>query len=199
MNVQCHACIGGTSIGEDIRKVDYGQYVVSGTPGPVVDMIGGCHLCTRNIEILLDEADDMYRYLPPATQVGGALYAPLPYFRMMCWILIKRDELTVEGIKRFFVLTPEFSRHGEMARKEHDAIMAEFRGGSSRVLIATEVSARGIEVEQLSLPRTFSYRHPISNWVVTIEDVRILRDIGMFYSAQIVCFPNTVHIIQKKR
>ncbi|KAF9502805.1 hypothetical protein BS47DRAFT_1356708 [Hydnum rufescens UP504] len=45
-------------------------------------------------------------------------------------------------------LTPEFSRHGEMARKEHDAIMAEFRGGSSRVLIATEVSARGIEVEQ---------------------------------------------------
>ncbi|KAG8858022.1 RNA helicase [Serendipita sp. 411] len=27
MNVQCHACIGGTSIGEDIRKLDYGQHV----------------------------------------------------------------------------------------------------------------------------------------------------------------------------
>ena len=25
MNVQCHACIGGQSIGEDIRKLDYGQ------------------------------------------------------------------------------------------------------------------------------------------------------------------------------
>ena len=35
MNVQCHACIGGTNIGEDIRKLDYGQHVVSGTPGRV--------------------------------------------------------------------------------------------------------------------------------------------------------------------
>jgi len=33
MNVQCHACIGGHSIGEDIQKLDYGQHVVSGTPG----------------------------------------------------------------------------------------------------------------------------------------------------------------------
>ena len=35
MNVQCHACIGGTNIGEDMRKLDYGQHVVSGTPGRV--------------------------------------------------------------------------------------------------------------------------------------------------------------------
>ena len=39
MNVQCHACIGGTNVGEDIRKLDYGQHVVSGTPGRVADMI----------------------------------------------------------------------------------------------------------------------------------------------------------------
>ena len=24
MNVQCHACIGGKSIGEDVRRLDYG-------------------------------------------------------------------------------------------------------------------------------------------------------------------------------
>ena len=35
MSVQCHACIGGTNVGEDIRKLDYGQHVVSGTPGRV--------------------------------------------------------------------------------------------------------------------------------------------------------------------
>lgn len=35
MNVQCHVCIGGTNIGEDIRKLDFGQHVVSGTPGRV--------------------------------------------------------------------------------------------------------------------------------------------------------------------
>ena len=39
MSVQCHACIGGTNIGEVIRKLDYGQHVVSGTPGRVFGMI----------------------------------------------------------------------------------------------------------------------------------------------------------------
>lgn len=29
MNVQCHACIGGKSIGEDIRRLDYGVQVTS--------------------------------------------------------------------------------------------------------------------------------------------------------------------------
>lgn len=29
MNVQCHACIGGKSIGEDIRRLDYGVQVCS--------------------------------------------------------------------------------------------------------------------------------------------------------------------------
>ena len=38
MSVQCHACIGGTNIGEDIRKLDYGQHIVSGTPGRVFGM-----------------------------------------------------------------------------------------------------------------------------------------------------------------
>ena len=43
MSVQCHACIGGTNVGEDIRKLDYGQHVVSGTPGRV---FGELLICT---------------------------------------------------------------------------------------------------------------------------------------------------------
>ena len=39
MSVQCHACIGGTNVGEDIRKLDYGQHVVAGTPGRVFGKI----------------------------------------------------------------------------------------------------------------------------------------------------------------
>ena len=35
MSIQCHACIGGTNVGEDMRKLDYGQHVISGTPGRV--------------------------------------------------------------------------------------------------------------------------------------------------------------------
>ncbi|KAF8341247.1 ATP-dependent RNA helicase FAL1, partial [Cantharellus anzutake] len=268
MNVQCHACIGGTSIGEDIRKLDYGQHVVSGTPGRVYDMIRRRHLRTKTVKMLvLDEADellnkgfrdqiyDVYRYLPPNTQVV-LLSATLPYDVLEMTtkfmtdpirILVKRDELTLEGIKQFFVavekeewkfdtlcdlydtltitqavifcntrrkvdwLTEKMraanftvsSMHGEMAQKERDAIMSEFRGGSSRVLITTDVWARGIDVQQVSLVINYDLPSNRENYIhrigrsgrfgrkgvainfVTIEDVRILRDIEQYYSTQI--------------
>ena len=79
MSVQCHSCIGGKSIGEDIRRLDHGVHIVSGTPGRVFDMIRRQNLRTRGIKVLvLDEADEMlpqgfkeqiydiYRYLPRA-------------------------------------------------------------------------------------------------------------------------------------
>lgn len=53
MNVQVHACIGGRSIGEDIRKLEYGVHVVSGTPGRVYDMIKRRTLRTRAIKMLI--------------------------------------------------------------------------------------------------------------------------------------------------
>jgi ATP-dependent RNA helicase len=53
MNVQCHACIGGTSVGEDIRKLEAGQQVVSGTPGRVFDMIRRRNLRTKDIKVKL--------------------------------------------------------------------------------------------------------------------------------------------------
>ena len=124
MNVQCHVCIGGTSIGEDIRKLKYGQHVVSGTPGRVFDMIRRWSLRTRNIKMfVLDEADellnkgfkdqiyDVYRYLPPATQVV-VLNATLRYDVLEMTtkfmsdpirILVKHTKLMLEGIKQFFV------------------------------------------------------------------------------------------------
>ena len=124
LSIQCHCCIGGTSIGEDIRKLDYGQHMVSGTPGRVFDMIQRRNLRTRAIKMfILDESDEMlnqgfkeqiydvYRYLPPGTQVV-LLSATLPveilqmttkFMTDPIRILVKRDELTLEGIKQFFV------------------------------------------------------------------------------------------------
>ena len=124
MNIQCHACIGGTKVGEDIKKLDYGQHVVSGTPGRVFDMIKRRNLRTRDIKLLiLDEADqlldfgfknqiyDIYRHLPHSTQVV-LLSATLPqdvldltakFMTDPIRILVKRDELTLEGISQFFV------------------------------------------------------------------------------------------------
>jgi ATP-dependent RNA helicase len=216
MSVQCHACIGGTSIGDDMRKLDYGQHIVSGTPGRVFDMIRRKNLRTRHIKMLiLDEADEMlsrgfreqiydvYRYLPPGVQVV-LLSATLPHDVLELTkkfmsdpvrILVKRDELTLEGIKQFFVAVEKeewkfdtlcdlydtltitqavmfcntrkkvdwlaeqmreanftvAAMHGDMPQAERDAIMQEFRQGNSRVLITTDIWARGIDVQQVSL------------------------------------------------
>ena len=43
------------------------------------------------------------------------------------------------------------SMHGDMPQKERDAIMEEFRKGATRVLITTDVWARGLDVQQVSL------------------------------------------------
>lgn len=264
MNVQCHACIGGTSVGEDIRKLEYGQHIVSGTPGRVFDMIRRRHLRTKNIKMLiLDESDellnmgfkdqiyDIYRYLPPATQVV-LVSATLPHDVLEMTtkfmtdpvrILVKRDELTLEGIKQFFVavekedwkfdtlcdlydtltitqavifcntrrkvdwLTERMrennfqvsSMHGEMQQRERDAIMSEFRQGSSRVLITTDVWARGIDVQNVSLVINYDLPSNRENYIhrigrsgrfgrkgvainfVTNDDVKILRDIEQYY------------------
>jgi ATP-dependent RNA helicase len=124
MSVRCHACIGGKSVGEDIKRLEHGVHVVSGTPGRVFDMIQRRHLATKNISMLvLDEADEMlnrgfkeqiydiYRYLPPSTQVV-LVSATLPqeildmtrkFMNSPLKVLVKRDELTLEGIKQFFV------------------------------------------------------------------------------------------------
>jgi len=85
--------------------------------------------------------------------------------------------------------------HGEMPQKERDSIMQDFRQGNSRVLISTDVWARGIDVQQVSLVINYDLPSNRENYIhrigrsgrfgrkgvainfVTSEDVRILRDI----------------------
>ncbi|KAK9463859.1 P-loop containing nucleoside triphosphate hydrolase protein [Lipomyces oligophaga] len=275
MNIQCHACIGGTSISEDIRKLDYGQHIISGTPGRVADMIRRRNLRTRHVKMLiLDEADelldrgfkdqiyDVYRYLPPTTQVV-VVSATLPHDVLDLTskfttdpirILIKRDELTLEGLKQYFIAVEKeewkfdtlcdlyetltitqavifcntrakvdwlsdkmreanftvAAMHGDMPQKERDSIMQDFRQGNSRVLISTDVWARGLDVQQVSL--VINYDLPLNreNYIhrigrsgrfgrkgvaisfVTKEDIAILRDIEQYYSTQIDEMPMNV-------
>ena len=275
MSVQVHSCIGGKSIGEDIRRLDYGVHVVSGTPGRVFDMIRRQNLRTRNIKtLILDEADEMlskgfkeqiydiYRYLPPATQVilisatmpHEVLEMTTKFMSDPVRVLVKRDELTLEGIKQFFVavereewkldtlcdlydtltitqavifvntkhkadyLTEQMRdknftvscMHGDMPQKEREAIMAEFRNGDSRVLIVTDVWARGLDVQQVSLVINYDLPNNRENYIhrigrsgrygrkgvainfVKSDDIRILRDIEQYYSTQIDEMPMNV-------
>ena len=49
--------------------------------------------------------------------------------------------------KRDFTVS---ATHGDMDQNTRDVIMREFRSGSTRVLITTDLLARGIDVQQVS-------------------------------------------------
>lgn len=275
MGAECHACVGGTNVREDMEKLRSGCHVVVGTPGRVFDMINRGAFKTDNMKMfVLDEADEMlsrgfreqiydvFQLLPTETQVV-LLSATMPpdvlevttkFMREPVRILVKRDELTLEGIKQFYVAVEkeewkldtlsdlyetvtitqavifcntrrkvdwltdklharEFTvsaMHGDMSQEQREVIMKEFRSGSSRVLITTDLLARGIDVQQVSLVINYdlpanreNYLHRIGRGgrfgrkgvainFVTSEDVRMLRDIESFYNTQIEEMPMNV-------
>jgi len=39
MGVTCHACIGGTNVRDDMKRLEAGAQIVVGTPGRVYDML----------------------------------------------------------------------------------------------------------------------------------------------------------------
>ena len=97
-----------------------------------------------------------------------------------------------------------------MNQEDRERVMEEFRSGSSRVLIATDLWGRGIDVQQVSLVICYDlplnrelYIHRIGrsgrfgrkgvaiNFVKS-EDVRALHDIERFYSTRIAEMPANV-------
>lgn len=87
------------------------------------------------------------------------------------------------------------SMHGKNTADERSNVMKEFRTGSSRVLISTDLLCRGIDIQQVSLVINFdmplqkeSYIHRIGRSgrfgrkgvainFVTPQDVRFLEEI----------------------
>ena len=275
MNIQCHACIGGTNVREDMARLGDGAQVVVGTPGRVYDMINRGAFRTDKLKMFcLDEADEMlsrgfkdqmyevFQLLPQDTQVV-LLSATMPedvlavtkkFMRDPVRILVKRDELTLEGIKQFYIgvekeewkfetltdlyetvtitqavifcntrrkvdwLTEQLhsqeftvsAMHGDMDQQQREVIMREFRSGSSRVLITTDLLARGIDVQQVSLVINYDMPANRENYIhrigrggrfgrkgvainfVTVDDVRMLRDIEQFYNTHIEEMPMNV-------
>lgn len=272
LKVQCHACVGGTIVRDDVHKLKAGVHMVVGTPGRVFDMIDKKALLTNKIKLfILDEADEMlsrgfkgqihevFRRMPPDVQV--ALFsATMPneilelttkFMRSPKRILVKKDELTLEGIKQFYVMIDKedykfdtlcdlyesvtitqaiiycntrrkvdmltskmqerdftvSSMHGDMGQNERDLIMREFRSGSTRVLITTDLLARGIDVQQVSL--VINYDLPMSpdNYIhrigrsgrfgrkgvainfLTPMDMECMKNIENYYNTQIEEMP----------
>ncbi|XP_055832056.1 eukaryotic initiation factor 4A-2-like [Solanum dulcamara] len=285
LGVKVHACVGGTSVREDQRILQSGVHVVVGTPGRVFDMLRRQSLRPDHIKMfILDEADqmlsrgfkdqrpkivgiyDIFQLLPPKIQVGvfsatmspEALEITRKFMNKPVRILVKRDELTLEGIKHFYVnvdkeewkletlcdlyetlaisqsvifvntrrkvdwLTDKMrgldhtvsATHGDMDQNTRDIIMREFRSGSSRVLITTDLLARGIDVQQVSLVINYdlptqpeNYLHRIGRSgrfgrkgvainFVTEDEETMLFDIQKFYNVVIEELPdNVAHLL----
>jgi translation initiation factor 4A len=279
LNVRCHSCIGGTKVRDDIVKLQNGVHTVVGTPGRVYDMICRGYLKVDYIQtFVLDEADEMlsrgfkdqiydiFTTLPETVQVGlfsatmpnEALEITQKFMNNPVRILVKKDELTLEGIKQFYIavekeewkldtlcdlydtlnitqavifcntrrkvdwLTDRMrekdftvsSTHGDISQKERDIILNEFRTGSSRVLITTDLLARGIDVQQVSLVINYDLPKSLDNYIHRIgrsgrfgrkgvainfvpdQDAQALKELEKFYQTQIEEMPaNVVDLI----
>merc|ERR1712211_187037 len=209
-----------------------------------------------------DQIYDIFVTLPPTIQVclfsatmpPEALEITEKFMQKPIRILVKKDELTLEGIQQFHIavereewkldtlcdlydtlnisqavifcntrrkvewltdkmLQKDFvvsSTHGDISQQERDVVLNEFRTGSSRVLITTDLLARGIDVQQVSLvinydlPRNLeSYLHRIGRSgrfgrkgvainFTTSRDVRMMKAIERHYQTQIEEMPMNI-------
>eukprot|EP00917_Polyrhabdina_sp_WS-2016_P002691 GHVP01005796.1.p1 GENE.GHVP01005796.1~~GHVP01005796.1.p1 ORF type:complete len:390 (-),score=70.97 GHVP01005796.1:760-1929(-) len=222
LNINVRHFVGGTPRRDDISELEKGVHLAIGTPGRIADLIQNSPRFFDKIRLfVLDEADEMLNRgfkdqirdilmsLPKDIQI--ALFsATMPpetldlaekSLKQPKKILIKNDELTLEGIRQFYVkidtsggahpdelkfgalkdlystmavasaiiyvnsrrkvdiLASQMDRldftvsrmHGEMQASERRQVMNEFRSGTTRVLITTDLLARGIDVHQVSM------------------------------------------------
>jgi len=272
LKLRCHLCIGGTARRDDVERLREGQHMVVGTPGRIYDLVEKKCLKVDDLRaLILDEADEMlscgfadqvyriFKTLPAAVQVC-LFSATMPpeildmtkkFMRDPVRILVKKDELTLEGIQQFYVaiekedwkletlcdlyetltvtqsiiycntrrkvdfLESEMSKrdftvsviHADLDQEARNLVMRQFRSGSSRVLISTDLLARGIDVQQVSLVINYDLPHRTENYLhrigrsgrfgrkgaainfVTDRDVRCMRDIERHYETQIEELP----------
>lgn len=272
MNIQTHACVGGKNVGDDVKKLQQGQHIISGTPGRVVDIIKRQQLNTRRTKMLiLDEADELftkgfkeqiyeiYKVLPSSVQVvvvsatisKEVLEMTNKFTTNPVKILVKRDEISLKGIKQYHIqcekedwkfdtlcdlydsltitqavifcnkkskvnwLAEEMRKanftvvaiHGDLKQDDRDRIMNDFRTGNSRVLISTDVWARGIDVQQVSLVINYDLPMDKENYIhrigrsgrfgrngtainlISRDDIDDMKDIEKFYSIKIKEMP----------
>jgi len=254
-------------------------HIICGCPGRVYDMMRRDKISCKKIKlIILDEADEMlssgfkeqvyniFQYLDTNVQV--ALFsATLPesinhiidkIMRNPVRITVKREQLTLEGIKQFFValdddrqkyLTlknlfsyinlsqciiycnsvrrvqdlyeamcedefPVCRIHSNMDKADRNKAFNDFKTGNSRVLISSNVTARGIDIQQVSVVINFdlpkcvnTYLHRIGRsgrWgrkgvginFITRRDIYHIKKIEEHYSTQIVELPADLSFLQ---
>jgi translation initiation factor 4A len=269
-------CVGGTEMRRDTLTLrNENVKVVVGTPGRLYAMLERGTIAPRAIRMLvIDEADEMLSRgfvdqveailvtLPSSAQICmfsatltlQSLELADRVMRNPVRILVKQDELTLDGIKQFYVaikrqqwkletlmdlyavlsisqavifcnsrrqvdyLHGEMTAndfavscmHGDMDQQQRDTVMREFRNGTTRVLIATDILARGIDVQSVSLVINYELPNDRENYIhrigrsgrwgrkgvainfITPDTHRYLVDIEKHYATEIKEMPNNV-------
>lgn len=98
--------------------------------------------------------------------------------------------------------------HGEMKIEDREAVMERFRSGALKVLITTDLLARGIDVQQVSIVINFDVPTNRENYIhrigrcgrygrkgvavnfITPNDGKYIKDIETYYSIKMVEMPS---------
>jgi translation initiation factor 4A len=102
---------------------------------------------------------------------------------------------------------PIISMHGRMSTTERNELLNTFRAGSARIMIASDVLARGIDIQTISLVLNFDFPENRENYIhrigragrfgrkgtainlVTPQDVRNVREVERYYKTKIPEMP----------
>jgi translation initiation factor 4A len=97
--------------------------------------------------------------------------------------------------------------HSNLSKEEREIAFVDFRKGSSRILISSNVTSRGIDIQQVSVVINYEIPHDVSNYLhrigrsgrwgrkgvainfITPQDVRKMRYIEEYYSTEIQELP----------
>lgn len=267
--------IGGTEVTNDIKSLKQGANIIVGTPGRLFDLIDRGYIYTSSVKtFIIDEADQMLssdfkdqihrilKRIPSDSQIGiFSATLPNPVMKLAnhimrdpIQILVKADELTLEGIKQYYVDVNcedwkydvlcdiyqsmnicqaiiyvntqkkcdilyerlcdnnfAVSRiHGKMDQTQRNEIMKNFRGGTTRVLLTTDLLARGIDVQQVSLVINYDIPNDLENYLhrigrtgrygkkgvainfITKDDYSKVKEIEKYYSTQLEALPSNL-------
>lgn len=123
---------------------------------------------------------------------------------IFCSTTRRVDRLAEEMKERDFTVT---ALHGHMTQQERKDIMNDFRNGSARFLITTDLVARGIDVQGVSVVVNFDLPNDRENYIhrigragrfgrkglainlITERDARDLDDLQKYYNTQIEPLP----------
>jgi translation initiation factor 4A len=102
---------------------------------------------------------------------------------------------------------PVVCLHSNMERSERERVFKEFRTGTARVLISSNITSRGIDIQQVSVVINFDIPKDIHNYLhrigrsgrwgrkgtginfITRRDIPKIKEIEQYYSTQIEELP----------